>query len=367
MVNHALLLVLAHLSASPVWSLQAGAYPKDVDDIGSAAAAGMAFKVDRAGTHFQALAADEGLVVVGDALFFQIQDYEYISVGAAYIFDTRRGGQPHSIQRPDGDAPAEFGASVAIDGDVVVVGAPLRDEQRGGAYIFDTSGTLASVLLASDGAAGDAFGEAIAINKGRIAVGAVHKDKSAGCVYMFNTDGQQLRKVTAEDASEGDDFGRKIALDEGNLVVAAVAAARVYIFDGEGKEQVAAVDSPEAGGDAQFGRDVGVANGRIAIASSESVWIFDESGEKVAEIPPAAEGLKSPTLATKEDDLVVVYSMSDAVYLFNTRGQQLGKIESESHPETVAIDASSGLLVVGSRAPRTWATSYEVHQKKCGW
>ena len=70
----------------------------------------------------------------------------------------------------DGAADDKFGYSVSIDGDTVVIGAHLNDNNgtRGGSvYVFtrDTPGDLASgwtqvaKLTASDGAGVDDFGE----------------------------------------------------------------------------------------------------------------------------------------------------------------------------------------------------------------
>ena len=67
----------------------------------------------------------------------------------------------------DGAADDEFGYSVAIDGDRVVVGAYFDDTSPSSAYIYEYdsgSGTWAETkLTASDGAASDWFGYSVAI------------------------------------------------------------------------------------------------------------------------------------------------------------------------------------------------------------
>ena len=63
-----------------------------------------------------------------------------------------------------------FGASVAISGDTIVVGAHLNDDagsDSGSAYVFTRSGTIwteQAKLTASDAAAGDFFGLQVAVS-----------------------------------------------------------------------------------------------------------------------------------------------------------------------------------------------------------
>ena len=63
------------------------------------------------------------------------------SSGSAYVF-ARSGatwGQQAKITAPDGEAGDEFGSSVALSGDTVVVGAPFDDDagaDSGSAYWF---------------------------------------------------------------------------------------------------------------------------------------------------------------------------------------------------------------------------------------
>ena len=74
---------------------------------------------------------------------------------------------------PDGVADDNFGLSVAIDGNVLVVGAPYRDDANGSnvgsAYVFEWNSTAlqwdpVDQLFADNGAAGDNFGSSVAID-----------------------------------------------------------------------------------------------------------------------------------------------------------------------------------------------------------
>jgi hypothetical protein len=86
--------------------------------------------------------------------------------------------------------------SVAVRGDIIVVGAPVGAAGiapgQGSAYVFTRppggwSGTLgeAQRLLAADGAASDFLGVSIAVNGDTIVVGAPVKNNDQGAAYVF--------------------------------------------------------------------------------------------------------------------------------------------------------------------------------------
>src|SRR5678816_1731187 len=84
----------------------------------------------------------------------------------------------HTILSPPGamQAAAQFGYSVAVDGDYVVVGAPSDDlvnHDSGTARVFSaTTGALLFVLPNPTHYPSDAFGWSVAISGTRVVVGA---------------------------------------------------------------------------------------------------------------------------------------------------------------------------------------------------
>ena len=91
--------------------------------------------------------------------------------------------QVAKLTADDGAADDRFGISVSIDGDTVVIGAHADDDkgsQSGSAYVFtrDTAGDLASgwtqvaKLTADDGAADDEFGISVSIDGDTVVIGA---------------------------------------------------------------------------------------------------------------------------------------------------------------------------------------------------
>jgi FG-GAP repeat len=115
--------------------------------------------------------------------------------GAAYVF--ARSGTSWSQQailtptaRVDGDL---FGFAVAVAGDRAVVGAPYAAATKGRAYVFErTAGAWSqqTELAAAAGNLGDEFGWSVALGDDRILVGAPFSGQAAGAAcgtsYLFD-------------------------------------------------------------------------------------------------------------------------------------------------------------------------------------
>ena len=138
----------------------------------------------------------------------------------------------------DGATGDDFGVSVSISGNTVVVGA-LRsaDNSQGAAYVFTepASGwanmTQAAKLTASDGAANDYFGDSVSISGNTVVVGACNATVGAnggqGAAYVFTEPGSgwtnmtQTAKLTASDGAADDDFGDSVSISGNTVVVGA--------------------------------------------------------------------------------------------------------------------------------------------------
>ena len=90
--------------------------------------------------------------------------------------------EQQKILASDGSYADWFGNSVSINGDYIVIGALLDDDNgvnSGSAYIFYYNGTIWSQqtkLTASDGAAYDHFGCSVTINGNQTVIGAYQDD-----------------------------------------------------------------------------------------------------------------------------------------------------------------------------------------------
>jgi hypothetical protein len=104
-------------------------------------------------------------------------------------------GKPRPLDLAAGD---QHGHALAISGDTLVAGSHLDDDagsSSGAAYVFDASGidwTQIAKLGASDAASGDEFGVAVAIDGTVIVVGAPNDDDhgtSSDAAYVFTRQG----------------------------------------------------------------------------------------------------------------------------------------------------------------------------------
>ena len=179
-----------------------------------------------------AVSVDSGVAVVA-AVY---DDYEGMAdSGAAYVF--RRIGKewrfeqtlvPNDLARND-----QFGQSVAIRGNMIVISSRLDDDggsNSGSAYVFQRRGgrwVQHAKLRASDAARFDQFGSSVATDGKTIAVGASLADShglNAGAVYTFQRAGDQwieTGKLTGSDTMADDNFGVAVAVDHGFLIAGA--------------------------------------------------------------------------------------------------------------------------------------------------
>jgi FG-GAP repeat protein len=165
-----------------------------------------------------------------------------VAQGAAYIF--RLNGSSWDLEAtlapPDPIAHDLFGASVAIDGDYVVVGAPgVTSGNRsdvGGAYVFQRIGAswqFQRKLEPSNTHSVNDFGEAVAINGNYIVVGdpAQHLPVAGtGAAYIYRRSGTNWnlmppRIVPSDAGSTFDDmfawFGQTVAVSNAGVLVGA--------------------------------------------------------------------------------------------------------------------------------------------------
>jgi hypothetical protein len=194
------------------------------------------FAGDNFGT---AVSINGGNILVGASM----NDEKGQNAGAAYLFSKDQGGannwgQVVKITADDGQAGDMFGASLEIDGDFAVIGASLDDENnmtnRGAAYLFgkDQGGANAwgqvKKLTASDGAALDNFGVSVGISANAVIVGAHFDDdkgEKSGAAYLFernfggNDNWGQAAKLVANDGTAGDQLGYAVAIN-GNFATA---------------------------------------------------------------------------------------------------------------------------------------------------
>lgn len=224
--------------------------------------------------------------------------------GSAYIFDVGTGKQLSKLTASDAAAGDNFGRSVAISGNTAIVGAWADDDAgdaSGSAYLFDlATGDQLAKLTASDAAPGDHLGCSVAIS-GDIAIVGAYGDKDAGidsgAAYLFDVaTADQLAKLTASDAAGGDDFGQSVAISINIAVVGACGdddagnwSGSTYLFDVATDEQLTKLTAADAAAYDRFGFSVGVSGDTVIVGA---YWDDDggsDSGSAYVFVPePAA-------------------------------------------------------------------------------
>ena len=190
---------------------------------------------------------DDGTIIVG------ARDPYYdpgVNSGDAYIFEPVGGTwtQTAKLTPSDPVSNMEFGFDVGISGSRAIVGAILDSEaalSAGAAYIFEDNGTAwnqVAKLTVGDARRGQQVGWSVAI-QGDLAVVGVPADndmgESSGAAYVFEWDGlnwNEADKLIAWDALAFAYFGQDVAIDDNALVVGAYRegedlAGAAYLFE----------------------------------------------------------------------------------------------------------------------------------------
>ena len=286
------------------------------------------------------VSVDMDTVAVGARL----EDDNNIDSGSAYVFTKpgtgwADGTETAKLTASDGAVNDQFGRSVAVDGDTVVVAAHGDDDNgadAGSAYVFTkpntgwADATETAKLTASDGAGGDYFGISIAVDGDTVVVGAYLDDTSSadtGSAYVFtkpNTgwaDATETAKLTASDWGSGDYFGLSVAV-EGNIVVVGAAqdddngynSGSAYVFGKPADGWVTATETAkltasDGAADDNFGWSVAVDLDTVMAGASldddngtdsGSVYVYEVSAGMVARSVPICLRSASRSSCVKE-------------------------------------------------------------------
>ncbi|WP_457100203.1 hypothetical protein [Microbacterium sp. P5_E9] len=175
------------------------------------------------------VAVDDGLVVVGAPR----DDENGVRAGSAYVYQQDDSGVWVGTKLANGAAGDQYGYSVAVDGGLVVVGAPNNDQRQaeaGAVWLYERNALgdwVGTPTVAYDGTPGDFFGGAVAAGGGLVVVGAFQDDEKgagAGSAYLYERGSDGLwsaTKLTATDSAINNGYGFSVATDGGRIVVGA--------------------------------------------------------------------------------------------------------------------------------------------------
>lgn len=280
-----------------------------------------------------------------------------VDSGSAYVVDARSGAQLAKLLAADGSAGDQFGHSVAIADAIIVVGARFDGDNgpnSGSAYVFDaTSGAQIHKLTAADGESGDEFGASVAVDGGLIVVGAKRDDDNgadAGAVYIFDAaSGGQIAKQLAPDGAAGDNFGGSVDIDAGVVVVGAHGdddngplSGSAYVFDASTGSLIAKLLAADGGTSDFFGASVAIDAGTVLVGAWADSVVFDHSGS--AYLFDAATGLQRAKLvphdAHDRDHFGIAVALEGGIAAIGAERDDDGGFDAGS---AYVYDAQSGL------------------------
>ena len=246
----------------------------------------------------------------GDRALVGAIDDSGTSSGSAYMFDLVGGlwSQTVKLMASDGAASDHFGYSVSLSGNRALVGARWNDDNgidSGSAYLFDYDGmnwSQSAKLIANDGATEDQFGRSVSLSGDRVLVGAYLDDDNgidSGSAYVFDFTGGswiQTQKLTDGDGAAGDEFGHSVSLSGNRALVGAIGdddngldtgSAYVFDYDGMNWRQSAKLSASDGATDDEFGYSVSLSGDRALVGArwdddngsrSGSAYVFDYDG-----------------------------------------------------------------------------------------
>jgi len=353
------------------------------------------------GEHFGSSVAISGDTMVVGAPHKSVSDADGVVrryAGAAYIYQLQDGvwQEIARLTEISVSSNAFFGISVAIEGDFVAIGTPIRET----VYVYNRNGnnnwniTNPTVVTPSDNVTGARFGAAIAMHGETLIVGApFHSEKGfhTGAAYIYEADSEgawvEKEKLLPEGRFGRDRFGSSVAVHQNSVVVGApenvnqwVGNGYIYTFNkditGSWREgQKITSPIPEKYG---FGISVSISNDTMLIGTSsagvvylysryaENEWQLKDSLRRKSRFSPQGFGA---SVTMSNNNIIIIGSQYEsdtaptseslvsggAVYIFQQSGgywQQRKRITLENPANhdrfgyAVAIDGD--VFVVGA-------------------
>ena len=219
--------------------------------------------------------------------------------GSVYVFHNDGNGWRQETKLTAGEGADNFGVSVSLSGDYLIVGAHQDDDSgsnSGSAYVLLRNGsswTQQTKLTAGDGVAGDFFGYSVSIDGDYAIVGAHLDDDNginSGSSYVFHRNGSswtQEAKLTAGDGAKADNFGYSVSIGGARAIVGAHLdddnareSGSAYVFHRSGSswsEEDKLTASSSAPSD-RFGASVSISGDRVIVGARRDDHNGTDSG-----------------------------------------------------------------------------------------
>ena len=235
------------------------------------------------------------------------------AAGKVYIFTNDGAGnwsQQTILNASDGFAGDNFGSDIALEGNYLVVGArsqlDTNNVDTGAAYLFEYNGvntwTEVKKFEPSDGLTDYRFGESVAIEGDLILIGA-RKGCIGGCAYLYENDGTNTFTYTetklepqVQSGYDGARFGNDVRIKDGRAYVGGP-----YDFSSVGRASAGSVQVWDQANDGTWSRTHRL---RGTETSESFGWAIDVEGEYLA---IGAMNFETSTTAEADQGRVFVY------------------------------------------------------------
>jgi len=271
----------------------------------------------------------------------------------AYLFDATTGGLLKQFLDPTPASGDDFGWSVAIDGNYILVGERFDNTfgfSSGAAYLFDaTSGSLLQTFYRPPVGYHQQFGFSVAISSNNVLIGAL------GGAYLFDaTTGSLLQSFSDPNPGTGG-FGVSVAIDGNNVLVGDYQSA--YLFDAPTGNLLTTFINPNPGNAFSSSVHVDIEGNNVLVGAYQSAYLFDATTgsllQSFSDPNPGTGGFGSSVVI--DGNNVLIGGDGEGAYLFDAATGYLLQTflepgQYDGFGSSVALDAENVLIGSFTRA-----------------
>lgn len=340
--------------------------------------------------------------VDGDTIVVGAKGYN-TNQGAVYIFekDPTNGWDvdPVRLVVSGGQAGDNFGYSVAIDGDTIVAGAYMVDDQKGATYVYEYSGSSWDFKIklydingesTASGTAtwGDRFGYSVSIDGDMIVIGSYYDDSATllrpGSACVFRRSGglwdiNTQIKLTPDEPQEHACFGQTVVVSGDVIAIGSPSydnetgisrgGVTVFRWDGESWIEAKTLVAPDYAGGSYFGERLSLDGDRLVVGEyhsgswTGSAFLFEWDGYEWSdgrELIAGGSGDRVGSSVAISGDLVLVgaYRVDDGavtdagiVYMITLPGKIFNEFQVNTYTNadqkypSIATDPNGNFIV----------------------
>ena len=318
------------------------------------------------------------------------RDQIYLNGGVVYVFDLAAKNPVVPIKELRGSTPTQsFGASLAADGNLLVVGSPQTYDQ-GEAYVFDLSPggaqePLLRIPTPVTSVYHSGFGASVAIDGSLVVIGQSGENVSGGVATNYVFDMQSARPAQPVHELEG--LGTEVAISDRRVAVRG-DSGNILIHDLESanpSDPIFDIPAPNAQAVSSFGQALGFFENFVVVGAPQdtsssqlgSCFVFDLDSQFPTEPvrsfldPDSSNSQMGHAVAISGSRIIVGAPRNDvlaegagAALVFDLTSSVKTPLVSLRTASPNSFDlfgsscaASAGRLVVGS--PKSILTYYE--------